>query len=118
MRVYYDRQEVRRFFSAPKQQVVVSVYFDPEELAVINQYGLHNHIVWERRPIVYRDSNGRQEIDQNVYVRSLLKHAYVQDVASPTAALAFEQEMQSALADLKSYLAMSRAPYRSKVYQL
>ncbi|HZS53837.1 MAG TPA: hypothetical protein VFA65_05505 [Bryobacteraceae bacterium] len=118
MQVRYDLQEIRCFFSAPKLQVVVSVYFDDDERAVIDRYGLHDHIVWQRRPIVYFDDDGRQEIDQNVYVRSILDYAYVQDVASPTAALGFEQEMQAALADLKQYLDISRAPYRSKVYQL
>lgn len=119
MRVYFDHQEKFRLFGANQLQVVVSVLFTELEQTIIDQYGLHRLAVLERSPTVYRDANDeRREIDHNIYLGQLVKHAHVETVASPTHAVAFEQEMLAGLEHLKAYLNVSATSPQAKVYEL
>jgi hypothetical protein len=119
VRVYFDHQEKFRLFGANQLQVVVSVLFTELEQTIIDQYGLHRLAVLERSPTVYRDANDeRREIDHNIYLGQLVKHAHVETVASPTHAVAFEQEMLAGLEHLKAYLNVSATSPQAKVYEL
>lgn len=119
MRVYFDHRMKRRLFGAPTQEVVVSVYFSEIEETVIAEYHLGDLIVLERKPGVYRDHNGgRVEVDRNVYLKALVRHAHVEPVASPTHAAAFEREISEALEGLKAYLMRSTTPPQGKVLDL
>ena len=119
MRVYFDHREKFRLFGANQRQVVVSVIFTELEQTIINQYGLHHLAVFERSPTVYRDFDGkRREIDNNIYLGQLVKHAHVEPVASPTHAEAFEQQFLARLDSLKAYLNVSASSPQAKVYEL
>jgi hypothetical protein len=119
MLAYFDHQEDFRFFGANQLQVVVSVFFTELEQTIIYQYGLHRLAVLERTSTIYRDASGeRREIDRNIYLGQLVKHAHVENVASPTHAAAFEQEMLAGLESLKTYLNVSATSPQAKVYEL
>lgn len=119
MRIYFDHQSEFRLFGANQLQVVVSVLFTELEQTIIDQYGLHRLAVLERSPTVYRDADGvRREVDHNIYLGPLVKHAHVETVASPAHAAVFEQEMLTALENLKAYLNVSATSPQAKVYDL
>ena len=119
MRVYFDHREKSRLFGANQLEVIVSVMFTELEQTIINQYGLHRLVVFERSPSIYRDLNGsRRETDHNIYLGQLVKHAHVEPVASPTHAEAFEHEVLARLDSLKSYLNVSAISPVDKVYEL
>lgn len=119
MRVYFDHKARWRLFGANRLQVVVSIFFTELEQTIIEQYGLHRLVVIDRRPTVYRGINGdRHEIDHNIYLGTLVRHAHVEDVASPTHALAFQQEFLAGLEQLKAYLNVSTVSPQDKVYEL
>jgi hypothetical protein len=119
MRVYFDHRTRWRLFGANQLQVIVSTFFSELEETIIEQYGLGHLIVLERRPTIYRDANGvRHEIDHNIYLKNLLKHAHVEEVASPTHALAFQQEFLAGLDQLKRYLNVSTVSPKDEVYEL
>jgi hypothetical protein len=119
VRIYFDHKQKFRLLGANGLQVVVSVFFTELEQAVIDQYGLHHLAVLERPPAIYRDANGeRREIDHNIYLGQLVKHAHVETLASPTHAAAFEQEMLAAMEALKAYLNVSTSSPQTKVYDL
>lgn len=119
MRIYFDHREKFRLFGANQLQVVVSVYFTELEQTIIDQYGLHRLAVLERSPTIYRDANGdRREIDHNIYLGQLVKHAHVEAIASPTHAAAFERDMLAGLEQLKAYLNVSATSPQAKVYEL
>lgn len=119
MRVYIEHRQKLRLFGADKLQVVVSVLFTELEQTVIDTYGLDSLIVIERKPTVYRDSDGkRRETDNNIYLRHFRKHAYVEQVVSPPHAAAFEEELRQALENVKAYLTRSTTPPQNKVYEL
>jgi hypothetical protein len=119
MRAYFDHRRRFRLLRANQLEVVVSVMFSELEQAVIDQYGLKHLIVVERKPTVWRDHNGeRQEIDHNIYLGQLVKHAHVEPVASPTHAAVFEEEVLAGLDTLKAYLDFSVQPPQAKVFDL
>lgn len=119
MRVYFDYETRWRLLGANRLQVVVSIFFSELEQTIVEQYGLGQLVVLERRPIVYRDGDGeRREVDRNIYLGNLLRHAHVEDVASPTHALAFQHEFLAGLEQLKRYLEVSAISPKDKVYQL
>jgi hypothetical protein len=119
VRVYFDHRTKRKLLGAPTQEVVVSVYFSEIEEMVIAEYHLGDLIVLERRPDTYRDRQGeRVEIDRNIYLKTLVRHAHVEPVASPTHAAAFENEMAEALEGLKAYLMRSTTRPQTKVLDL
>lgn len=119
MRIYFDHREQFRLFRANQLQVVVSIFFTELEQTIIDQYGLHRLAICERRPTSYRDTNGQQhQIDHNIYLGPLIKHAHVEIVDSPTHAAAFEQEMLAGVERLKAYLNVSATSPQNKVYEL
>lgn len=119
MRVYFDQRKKFRLFRASQLEVVVSVLFTELEQAVIKQHGLKNRIAMHRPPTVYTDYNGNdREIDNNIYLSKILKHAHVEPLPSPHHAAAFEAEFMEFIEALKNHLTQCAQPVQSKVYDL
>ena len=129
MQVSFEHKEVTRGFFKKKIHIEVlsTVTFSEEELAIINSRKLKDFTVWDRKPdFVDSDSIPRAELDKIVEagrytltVGKLVKgkpDSYT--CASPVHAKNYEQELTAKLKELKEFILGSATVAKSKTIEL
>jgi len=129
MRVSFDHKEISRGLFKKKIhiEVLTTVKFSDEELAVINNRKLKDFTVWDRKPdFVDSDSIPQTELDKIVEagrytltIGKLMKgkpDSYT--CASPVHAKNYEQEFTAALKTLKDFIAGNAEKPESKMIEL